>query len=119
MDKLDFLRQNGVDVDTGIQNMMDAETYNEILDDFYNSIDDEMNKINNFKQNSDMSNYAISVYAMKSNARSFGFNKLGQLAYNHEMASKQGDINYVNENYNELVNEILNTKKIIEQYKNL
>ena len=119
MDKLNFLRQNGVDVDTGVQNMMDVETYNEILDDFYNSIDEEISKINTFKQNNDMTNYAISVHAMKSNARSFGFNKLGEMAYNHEMASKANDINFVNSHYDELINEILNTKKLIEQYKNI
>ncbi len=119
MDKLDFLRQNGVDVDAGIQNMMDIETYNEILDDFYNSIDEEVLKISSFKENGDMPNYAISVHAMKSNARSFGFNKLGEMAYNHEMASKANDINFVNEHFNELISEIQSTKVIIEKYKSM
>ena len=37
--KIDFLIQNGVDANKGISNMMDIETYNEIMDDFYNCLD--------------------------------------------------------------------------------
>ena len=119
MDKIEFLKQCGVDVETGISNMMDIETYNEILDDFYNSLDEELSKIDNFKNMGDMSNYAILVHAMKSNARSFGFLKLGEISYNHEMASKASDINYVNEHYLEFLSEVKRVKAIIEKYKSM
>lgn len=119
MDKIEFLKQCGVDVETGISNMMDIETYNEILDDFYNSLDEELSKIDNFKNMGDMPNYAILVHAMKSNARSFGFLKLGEISYNHEMASKASDINYVNEHYLEFLSEVKRVKAIIEKYKSM
>ena len=119
MDKIEFLKQCGVDVETGISNMMDIETYNEILDDFYNSLDEELSKIDNFKNMGDMPNYAILVHAMKSNARSFGFLTLGEIAYNHEMASKASDINYVNEHYLEFLSEVKRVKAIIEKYKSM
>lgn len=117
--KIDFLIQNGVDANKGISNMMDIETYNEIMDDFYNSLDEELAKINNFKNMGDMPNYAILVHALKSNARSFGFDKLGEIAYAHEMKSKENDINYVNEHYKELIDEALRVKQIIQTYKSL
>ena len=117
--KIDFLIQNGVDANKGISNMMDIETYNEIMDDFYNGIDEELAKINNFKNMGDMPNYAILVHALKSNARSFGFDKLGEIAYAHEMKSKENDINYVNEHYKELIDEALRVKQIIQTYKSL
>ena len=117
--KIAFLTENGVDALTGISNMMDIDTYNEIMDDFYQGIDEELQKINNFKNINDMANYSILVHALKSNARSFGFNKLGEIAYAHELASKSNDINYVNEHYNELLDEVLRVKKIIETYKSL
>lgn len=117
--KIDFLIQNGVDANKGISNMMDIETYNEIMDDFYNGLDEELAKINNFKSIGDMSNYAILVHALKSNARSFGFDKLGEIAYAHEMKSKENDINYVNEHYKELIDEALRVKQIIQTYKSL
>ena len=117
--KIDFLIQNGVDANKGISNMMDIETYNEIMDDFYNGLDEELAKINNFKNMGDMPNYAILVHALKSNARSFGFDKLGEIAYAHEMKSKENDINYVNEHYKELIDDALRVKQIIQTYKSL
>lgn len=117
--KIEFLKSMGVDVETGISNMMDVETYNEIMDDFYDSMPDELAKIDNFKNQGDMPNYAILVHAMKSNARSFGFMKFGEICYAHEMASKAGDVNYVNEHYEELLNAAKEVQNIIEKYKQL
>ena len=117
--KIDFLIQNGVDANKGISNMMDIETYNEIMDDFYNSLDEELAKINNFKNMGDMPNYAILVHALKSNARSFGFTDLGEMAYAHELESKAGNTNYVNENYQSLVDKVNETLDIIKKYKEL
>ena len=118
-EKIEFLKSMGVECETAIENMIDIETYSEIMNDFYNSLPLELSKIDNFKNNNDMPNYAILVHALKSNARSFGFMKLGDLAYNHEMASKQNDIAYVNEHYNELLNEVNKVKQIIEKYNTL
>ena len=44
--KLEFLKQNGVDTDKGIENTMDFETYNEILLEFCDSFPTEVNKFN-------------------------------------------------------------------------
>lgn len=117
--KEDYLKSMGVDVEVGITNMMDLETYNEMLDDFYDSFDEEASAIDNFKNHGDMVNYAIKVHAMKSNARSFGFMKLGDICYAHEMASKANDLNYVNEHYDDLLKTIRETKEIISKYKTL
>lgn len=117
--KIAFLEQFGVEARGAVTNMMGIETYDEILNDFYESIDSELSKIENFKNLSDMPNYAILVHAMKSNARSFGFMKLGEIAYNHEMASKAGDIAYVNEHYSEFLSAASEVKQIIEKYKML
>ena len=44
--KKEFLIQNGVDVEKGIENTMDFETYNEILLEFCDSFPTEVNKFN-------------------------------------------------------------------------
>lgn len=117
--KIAFLEQCGVEARGAVSNMMDIETYDEILNDFFENIDSELSKIENFKNIGDMPNYAILVHAMKSNARSFGFNKLGEIAYNHEMASKANDTSFVNEHYNELLTAVSEVKQIITKYKEL
>lgn len=118
-EKIAFLESFGVDAKTGVSNMMDIETYDEIMNDFYDSLPEEISKIDQFKKQNDLANYAISVHALKSNARSFGFNKLGDLAYAHEMASKEEDSNYVNEHYEELKEAINEVVEIIKKYKEL
>lgn len=115
--KRNFLIQNGVDVDKGIENTMDFETYDELLLDFYSTFVEEVNKFNAFKLAGDMVNYEIIVHALKSNFRTFGFTSTGEMFYQHELASKQNDINYVNQHYNELINEVNRVYAILTQYK--
>ena len=115
--KRNFLIQNGVDVDKGIENTMDFETYDELLLDFCNTFVEEVNKFNGFKLAGDMVNYEIIVHALKSNFRTFGFISTGEMFYQHELASKQNDINYVNQHYNELINEVNRVYAILTQYK--
>ena len=115
--KKNFLIQNGVDVDKGIENTMDFETYDELLLDFCDSFAEEVNKFNAFKLSGDMVNYEIIVHALKSNCRTLGFLNMGEMFYQHELASKQNDINYVNEHYNELINEVNRVYGILTKYK--
>lgn len=114
-----FLIQNGVDVNTGIENTMDFETYNELLLDFCNTFPEEVKKFNEFKLAGDMVNYEIIVHALKSNCRTLGFMSTGEMFYQHELASKQGDTNYVNTHYNELVNEVNRVYGILVNYKKM
>ena len=115
--KKNYLIQNGVDVDKGIENTMDFETYNELLLDFCNTFVEEVNKFNAFKLSGDMINYEIIVHALKSNFRTLGFTSTGEMFYQHELASKQNDINYVNQHYNELINEVNRVYAILTNYK--
>ena len=115
--KKNFLIQNGVDVEKGIENTMDFETYDELLLDFCDTFPQEVNKFNGYKLSGDMINYEIIVHALKSNCRTLGFINTGEMFYQHELASKQNDINYVNEHYNELINEVNRVYTILTNYK--
>lgn len=115
--KVNFLKQNGVDVDKGIENTMDFETYDEILLEFCDTFPQEVNKFNAYKVAGDMVNYEIIVHALKSNCRTLGFMNTGEMFYQHELASKQNDINYVNEHYDELINEVNRVYAILTKYK--
>ncbi|MGN0973744.1 MAG: Hpt domain-containing protein [Bacilli bacterium] len=117
--KEEWLKQNNVDVETSVENMIDFDTYYEILQDFYNTIDETIKKLVQFKDSNDMPNYAIEVHALKSNARSLGFIELGDISYEHELKSKEDDINYIINNFSLLLDKINQTKKIIEQCINL
>ena len=118
-EKRNFLIQNGVNIDKGIENTMDEETYNELLIDFANTFPTDVNKFNEFKAKGDMYNYEIIVHALKSNCRTLGFLNTGEMFYQHELASKQNDINYVNEHYNELITEVKRVYDILNKYKGM
>jgi len=114
-----YLLQNGVDVNTGIENTMDFETYNELLLDFCNTFPEEVKKFNEFKLAGDMYNYEIIVHALKSNCRTLGFMTTGEMFYQHELASKQGNAAYVNEHYNDLINEVNRVYQILINYSRM
>ena len=117
--KKNYLLQNGVDVNTGIENTMDFETYNELLLDFCNTFPEEVKKFNEFKLAGDMYNYEIIVHALKSNCRTLGFMTTGEMFYQHELASKQNNQAYVNEHYNELINEVNRVYQILVNYSRM
>ena len=79
--------------------------YDSILNDFLDGYDERMKKIETYRLNNDMPNYAIEVHSLKSDSKYLGFMTLADLAYKHEMASKAGDITSVNNHYQELITE--------------
>ena len=64
----------------------------------------------------DMANYAILVHSLKSDARYFGFEVLGELAYDHELKSKANDMYYVTEHFNELMKEANRVVNLVKKY---
>ena len=111
-----ILTDNGVNLEKSLELFGDMDTYNETLVDFLNDVERKLHDIKKYKELSDMANYAILVHSLKSDAKYFGFERLAELAYNHEMKSKANDTSYVNANYDELQKEIDRIIKIIKEY---
>lgn len=117
--KLEFLKKYGVDVEKGIENTIDEETYNEILEDYFNELTKIMNDLANYRANNDMTNYAITVHALKSNSRTLGFMSFGERCYQHEMESKNNNTQFINADFENLLNNAKNVYAIIKAYKSL
>ncbi len=116
LSNLDFLKQKGIDVDNGISLLGDKEMYLDTLNDFYQNLDSRIQKITSLKEAKDMSNYAIEVHSLKSDSKYLGFMKLAEVSLNHELKSKENDINYVEEHFTELQKEIETIKQIMQEY---
>lgn len=112
----EFLVSHGVNVDKSLELFGDMETYNDTLRDFLKDVPEKLEKIKSYKEISDMANYAILVHSLKSDARYFGFEELGELAYQHEMKSKENDMYYVTEHFDSLMKEANNALKIVKEY---
>ena len=117
--KLNFLKQYGVDTEAGITNTMDFETYNEVLLDFLNSFPGDLNKVNTYRLNNDINNYVILVHALKSNCRTLGFMNMGEIFYKHEMAGKENNVEFINSDFNNLINEANKVYSILMAYKKM
>ena len=90
--------------------------YNDTLEDFLNDIYDRLDRIKKDKEISDMANYAIEVHALKSDSKYFGFTKLAELSYNHEIESKKNNMFYVIDHYSELIQEANRIVALVEEY---
>ena len=111
-----YLLENGVNYKKGIELLGDLETYNDMLSDWFKESQNKFEQLKLFKLRHDMPNYAIAVHALKSDSKYFGFDKLAELSYNHEMKSKENDQDYVLNNFHELELEFFRISNVVETY---
>ena len=70
----------------------------------------------NFSNQNDMGNYAIEIHALKSDSKYLGFTKLAELAFDHEMKSKENNSDYIKQTYPLVLDEINRIKNITNSY---
>jgi signal transduction histidine kinase/CheY-like chemotaxis protein/HPt (histidine-containing phosphotransfer) domain-containing protein len=114
---IEYLKKNRIDVEKGIELLGDIEMYNETLEEFMNNIEERMRKLEKYKEEEKMEEYAIEVHALKSDSKYLGFKELAEIAYNQEMKSKENDIKYIKEKYSMLKEEVDRIIKIIKEYQ--
>ena len=114
---INYLKENNIDVDSSLELLGDIEMYNETLDAFQEENKTRIPRIEKNKNESNMKDYSIDVHALKSDSKYLGFKKLAELAYDHELKSKEEDVDYINEHYEELMEEYNRINDIIERYK--
>lgn len=112
----EFLESKGIDVNHGLELLGDMEMYDMTIAEFYKEFPEKMKKIDEYKNSNDMPNYAILVHAMKSDSKYLGFMELADISYKHEMASKEENISFVNENYELLKTEAIKIYNIVKEY---
>ena len=111
-----YLMSNGIDYKKGLELLGDIDTYNDMLSDWFKECHQKFEDMKLNKIKHDMPNYAIQVHALKSDSKYFGFDKLAEMSYEHEMKSKANDEEYVNSNFESLEREFLRISMIIEKY---
>jgi len=116
MKDVNILIENGANVKKALELFGDMETYDQTLEVFLSEVGPKVERIKNFKEVGDMANYAIEVHSLKSDARYFGFEKLAELAYDHELKSKANDMYYVTEHFNELMVETNRIINLVKKY---
>ena len=113
---VEYLKSNGIDVDASIELLGDIEMYNETLRIFMEENKTRIPNLKQYKESGDMENYAIQVHALKSDCKYLGFKELAEYSYQHEMKSKEGNAEYINEHFDELMDEYNKIYDIIKEY---
>ena len=111
-----YLLSNGIDYKKGLELLGDLETYNDMLSDWFKECHQKFEDMKLNKIKHDMPNYAIQVHALKSDSKYFGFDKLAEMSYEHEMKSKANDQDFIDANFESLEREFLRISMIIEKY---
>ena len=109
--KEEYLRKNGVDLNHALELLGDMEMYNMTIHDFAKEVEEKWARILQNKDSNNMADCAIDVHSLKSDCKYLGFMTLADIAYQHELKSKENDSNYVREHFQELEDEY---KKVLE-----
>ena len=89
--------------------------YNATISDFMDEIEEKWQRIVEYKNDSNMTDYSVEVHSLKSDSKYLGFMNLADISYQHELKSKENDLDFVLEHFEELENEY---KKVLEIAKN-
>ncbi|MCR4909195.1 MAG: response regulator [Lachnospiraceae bacterium] len=94
-----------LDVRKGIKNCGSEEGYLSVLAVFHRTAEQKADEIEKLFNTGDTENYTIRVHALKSSARIIGASDLSALAEKLEVAGKEGDTEFINENTAALLSE--------------
>ncbi len=105
------LTNSGIlDTESGLMHYGTPETYSYILSSFYESIDENTAALNRLKDACDIQNYTIRIHSVKSNCKTVGATRLGDMAEALENSGKKGDTDYVLNNHAAFITEYNNIK---------
>ncbi len=96
-----------IDAEKAIQNSGSEEAFRSVLKIFYDSIQDKHDELEQSFASGDWKNYTIKIHALKSSSRLVGAMDLGEKAERLEMAGKEGDTGYIQENHAAAMEEYL------------
>jgi HPt (histidine-containing phosphotransfer) domain-containing protein len=101
-----YLLKNGIDYNKEIELLGGLDAYRDMLSVWFKECHNKFEKMKLMKLIHDMANYA----------KYFGFTKLAEMAYEHEMKSKANDEEYVNNNFEDLEREFIRITMTVEKY---
>lgn len=118
MKSIKFLEERGVDVTKSLELFGDINTYNDTIGEFLVGIHTKIKQVIQALEDKDLSNYAILVHSIKSDAKYFGFTDLAAIALEHETKSKAGDLYYLTNHINDLIQKTNDAIMLVQEYMN-
>lgn len=118
MRDINILKNNGFDVDSVFDTFGDIELYEEILNDFYVETFERARQIIKHKKEKNYKDYAILVHTIKGECMYLGIKKLADMSYEHQLKAQEEDGKYLDEHFDEYMNELARVLSTIKKYYN-
>lgn len=119
IDKVKFLKNYDIDIEESLQLLGDMNMYDSTVSVYLKDVDERFQNIERYKLEKNMKDYQIEVHSLKSDAKYLGLTKLYEIAYSHELASRENNLEYVEEHFEELLQEYEKTLEILKKYQNI
>ena len=114
----EYLKTHGVDLEHALELLGDMEMYQMTLHDYLEEIDGKHKELKGYLDMEDMANYAVLVHSMKSDAKYLGFMELADICYQHELKSKENDIDFCRNNFSLLEKTLDKYVSVAREYVN-
>ncbi len=105
----------GISVEDGLKYCGSEAAFKKFLNTFCESIDNKSNEIEDAYNRGDIALFIIKVHALKSTSRIIGAKELSVLAESLEMAGKEENQKYIDENTGKLLELYRSYKKTLEE----
>ena len=115
-EKLNYLKEQGIDAALGMRYADDSLTfYEELIGIFLEEYaEKEADVIRTAAEGGKQ--YTVLVHGLKNNAKALGALKLAEIAYGHERASKSSDTEYITGNLERLLQIWKETVQIFQKF---
>ena len=95
-----------LDINEGLDNCMNPETYLFVISEFYREIDGRINELEKYLSSDDIKNFTIKIHALKSASRQIGAVALSEKAKQLEVAGMADNTNYIYANMDTLIKDL-------------
>lgn len=113
--KEELLTSVGLDLKKAYEFFMDIDTLIPQLKEYLTeSVENKSTMEESYNKKDDI-NYEIVVHKLKSESRMLGLTDLGEMFYNHELAAKRKDWDYINKEYTSLISEYDKVLNVLEK----
>lgn len=113
---MNILKNSNVEVSSALEFWGDVDSYNDGLLEFRDSLDEKLENLEFYKNESDWNNYGILAHSMKSEAKYLGFMKDAEVFLEHELKGKEGNGDFINSNFDNLKNTVNKIKNVLNSY---
>ena len=113
----EYLEKSGVNIKEAMAYFNNNQNlYNSKLQIFYTSLEERMSKLYELKKEQQFGDYSTMVTELKEDSKNLGFEEFAKIAEEHEKASEEKNIEFLNKNYPKFRLESANVLDIIKKH---